>query len=283
MSATLITVVPLALFGIVALLGFVGCWLHTHGLADPDPYDDLVKSESTLIAFWTLTDPSGPAAADDGPNNFPGTYMGSVNTNQMPGIVPGDQVSGQPIDPCPLFINGLVSVGFQQAINITPPFTVEAWVKPNWSQTDKALRGVVVSNSKDQSAGFGLFASPENVWIFSLGMTTTSIEVTANSAIDFDQATHLVVVFDQNLICTIFANGLQIGQMDTTTVGSKYKALDDNKTPLFIGAGAPDQGTPVQGAPVQFPFTGNIQCVALYGSALPIGTITSHFNTGMPG
>lgn len=282
MSATLFTVVPLALFGIVALLGFVGCWLHTHGLADPDPYDDLVKSESTLIAFWTLTDLSGPAAADDGPNNFPGTYMGSVTPNQMPGIVLGDQVSGLSVDPCPLFINGLVSVGFQPAINITPPFTVEAWVKPNWSPTDTSLRGVVVSNSKDQSAGFGLFAS-EGTWIFSLGMTTTSIEVTASSGIDFTMPTHLVVVFDQNLLCTIFANGQQIGQMDTTTVPSKYKALDDNSTPLFIGAGAPDKGTPVQGAPVQFPFTGNIQCVALYGSALPIGTIQSHFNTGAPG
>jgi len=65
MSATLIAVIPLALFGIVALVGFAGCTLNRFGtLPDSgpdipptptpsDPYDDLIKAEGTLVAFWT--------------------------------------------------------------------------------------------------------------------------------------------------------------------------------------------------------------------------------------
>ena len=280
MSATLIVLIPLALLGVVSLLGFVGCVFTTTGEQSNDPYDDLVKSEGSLIAFWTLTDPSGTTATDDGPNNFPGTYTGSVTLNQMPGIVPGDQVAGQPVDPCALFNGGVVSVPWQKAINISPPFSVEAWVLPGWSPNDPpALRGVVVSNSKNLSAGFGLFASTDNMWLVSLGMASTSIEVKppAGTTIDFTRVTHLVAVYDSNLVCTIFANAMPIATMDTTKMGT-YVPLPEN-TPLFIGAGAPDQGA----SPPQFPFTGKIQCVALYSKALDQTTIKSHFDTGAPG
>lgn len=279
MSAILIVLIPIALLGVVALFGFVGCTLDRAGLPDTDPYDDLVK-ESPLVAFWTLTETSGTTAFDATSNHFDGTYVGNVTPGQQqPGIVPGDQVIGQPVDPCPLFSGGLVSVGFQPGINIPPPFTIEAWVMPGWNANDPpALRGVVVSNSKSLAAGFGLFASTDNTWLLSLGMAATSIEVkpaAGGAMIDFTKPTHLVVVYDKKLVCTIFANNTPIATLDTSTMGT-YFPVNDINIPLFIGAGAPDQGP----SPPQFPFNGNIQCVAIYKDALDAGTIQSHFQTG---
>ena len=281
MSATLIVLIPIMLLGVAALFGFTGCVLSRTGTEVPDPYDDLVISagEVNLVAFWTLTDTSGTTATDAGPHHFNGTYNGNVIINQFPGIVPGDKVDGQLVDPCPLFNGGAVSVGFQSAINMAPPFTIEAWVMPGWSPNDPpALRGVVVSNSKSLGAGFGLFASPDNTWVFSLGIAAISIEVPAAGGppIDFTQPTHLVVVYDKNLVCTIFVNNTPIAPVDTSTMGT-YFPLNDINIPLFIGGGGYDPNNP--SAPL-FPFTGKIQCVAIYKVPLDPGTIQSHFQTG---
>ena len=280
MSATMVAVIPLALLGVVALLGFVGCFLDASGFPETSPYDKLVKGESSLIAFWTLTEPEGTLAIDE-QGGFNGTYSGTVTLNQ-PGLIPGDVEGGQQ-DPSALFNGGVVSVGFKQAVNVGAPFTVEAWVKPAWDKADTALRGVVVSNNKASAAGFGLFASTDNTWLFSLGMTPaagpgTSIEVKppAETIIDFSgDPIHVVVTMSAAGVCTIFANTVPIATMDTSTMGT-YTPLTDGTTPLFIGAGAPDQGA----SPPMFPFNGNIQCVALYSTDLPQTAIMQHFTIG---
>jgi hypothetical protein len=310
MSATLIATIPLALLGIVALLGFVGCWLHTQGI-DLDPYDNLITgSESAttkLFAFWPLTETTGPTAFDMSSNKFNGTYMsnlgmtsydkmnqsaggsGNVNFGQ-PGLLPGDALLNKE-DSSVFFDGGVVSVAFQQSVSLSPPFTVEAWVKPDpntWGDaTQPALRGVVVWNSTTSPAGFGLFAAPGNFWIFSLGVTTptgsTTIQVpeqlSGTPTVDLNNTVYLAVTFDGQL-CTIFASGVDAGPTQIAQrnlAGPKYVTLQDPNTPLFIGAGLPENGT---SPPPKFPVVGTVQCVAIYNSILSVGTMQEHFTAG---
>jgi hypothetical protein len=85
--------VPLVVLALVVLFGFAGCWLPTQGTGAPEPqgpgpwppgsppgdYSGFI-TESGPVAFWPLTDADdAPFAMDKvGPNNHPGTYVGSV-------------------------------------------------------------------------------------------------------------------------------------------------------------------------------------------------------------
>jgi Concanavalin A-like lectin/glucanases superfamily len=307
MSATLIAVIPLALLGIAALLGFAGCALHTGGLpggpeTHTDPYDDMMKLETTLVAFWTLTDAMGAATATAQNNGFNGTYKGGFGmTNYDPvsksagaagdvtagqaGIVPGDALDGVQ-DTSAFFNGGIVFVDWQKAINTLTTFTVEAWVSPDptWTKSPEALRGLIVSNQTSPSfKGFGLFANTDsatqtnNFWQFSLG--TGMQPVGPKFPIDFATSVyHLVGTLDDTGVATLYVNGDAVDSFDLTAMGSTYQPLDDGTTRLFIGAGAPQNGIM---SPPLFPVVGNLQCVAIYSSALGAGTVKTHFSTGM--
>jgi len=312
MSATLVVALALALFGIVALLGFVGCRLARDSIpGEPqssDPYRDAVNSATSLVAFWPLDESMGPTATDRSSHAFNGTYLTGLGASNydavqqsaaaagnvilgLPGIVPGDALFDAR-NPCPAFDGGIVSVPFAQLINNTPPFTIEAWVLPGWTdadvQTQPALRGVVVSNDTSIPAGFGLFATPQNVWSFSVAFGSMVMEVKppadADHTILLDGTTvyHLVVTYD-GTVCTIFANTQAKGVFEYATGSTtdpdptkKYVPLPAS-TPLFIGAGNPKAGT---SPPPLFPFTGRIEDVAIYGTVLDKTAIQSHFTNG---
>jgi len=304
MTATLIVLVPLALLGVVPLLGFAGCAFTTTGIAGTNPYDDLITSNASttsLVAFWPLTETAGPTAFDLWTNDFNGTYMsglgmsnydgmnksaaasGNVRFNQL-GLLVGDVDTSKnnQQDPSVFFDGGVVSVPFQTLINMDPPFTVEAWVKPDpsWADTTQpALRGVVVSNSTTLLAGFGLFASQDNLWTFSLGVGSTTVPFAGSAAIDLGSTVHLVATFDGSE-CQIFAStqasGVQQIVKKSLDPGLKYVKLPDS-VPLFIGAALPENGT---SPPPKFPVIANVQCVAIYNSILSQQTIQQHFNQG---
>jgi len=302
MTATLLVAIPLALLGVVALLGFVGCVLPVGGLpggpvTHTDPYDDMMKKETDLVAFWTLTEGSGAASPTEQINNFTSKYatgfgMKSYNggtksagnagnvTAGQPGIVLGDALDGVQ-DFSTLFDGGMVFVEWQQAINALTTFTVEAWVKPapSWQSEQPSLRGVVASNHTGPFQGFGLFANTDNVtksnnfWQFSLGTGTQQVGPTVPD--DFTKPVyHLVGTLDDKGVATLYVNG---SPSPPVNLGSTYVPLP-NGTQLFIGAGLPQLGT--SSAP-QLPLVGNVQCVAIYKSALGAGTIQTHFSTGM--
>jgi len=314
MTATLIVLVPLALLGIVALLGFVGCALHAGGLQIANPYQDLVTGENSLVVYWPLDETTGTTASELSANKFDGMYLsglgmssydgtnlsaaasGNVTINQMPGIVFGDAFEGNPPEPCPLFDGGIVRVDWKQLINNFPPFTVEAWVKPGWVDADPpAVRGVVVSLDTTSNAGFGLFATQDNFWSFVLGVGKTLVQVTGKTKINLDGTTiyYLAAAYD-GANCSLFVGtfpggvvqdgqGTTIDPMDPT---QKFVQLPAS-TPLFIGAARPDLPTsppaPPPVPPPLFPFKGLIQDVAIYNVAFDMTIAQKHFSTAMPG
>jgi len=192
MSAALVVAIPIALLAIVALLGFVGCVLHTQGLDLPPNFttyrNDDVLGNVNCVAFWPLNDPPGstkaaeikgmPANTGDylNPTTAPDLYPWGSTTFGDPsagagatpfqlgqkGIVIGDQV--QPVtsdnpQPCMVVNGALVRVPQASAINPTT-FTVEAWVSVNWSSTDEAAERQVLSchDINPVATGFAILA-----------------------------------------------------------------------------------------------------------------------------
>lgn len=297
MSASLIVLIPVVLFGLVTVLCFIGCGLSTHGLGQGfGPYQDAIRKISNLIAFWPLDDQpspdvSQPEAVDIAPKQpplppFTGFYMGpdgSFTLNNT-GIVPGDFNNG--LTPCASFNGGFVSVGFRQELNASS-FTLECWVKPNWAAGDpQDFRAVVASAFGDPNptmdSGFGLLATPDNFWTAQIGLGTRFLSATSTQAIMLDGVTtyYLAMSFDGSTL-TLFV-GIAGGDLTPTppvspNPGEKFlpESSGMTATSLFIGMGRPDLPTTMQN-----PFNGLIQDVAYYSPALGMGDIQNNFTLG---
>lgn len=61
MSPTLFVLVPIGMLAIVWSVCFVGCVFHTGGLASP--YSNTILEETSLVAYWPLSDLPGLAPA----------------------------------------------------------------------------------------------------------------------------------------------------------------------------------------------------------------------------
>lgn len=297
MSASLIVLIPLVLLGLVGALCFVGCILQTGGIHVPPgplgPYEgDTVLTESSVVALWPLNDATGSTkAADIGPNKFDGDYVGTEGGNfalQQPGLVPQDIINGAQTK-CAYFSGGSVQVGFQQALN-PGSFTIEAWVKPNWTAADPSISRVVAASvNVAAGAGYVLFASPDNFWEVQIGIGSGNlVSVKSDQGVvlpdvNVFNVAYLAVTFDSiSGVLTLY-----VGPFDRPLIQKAAPPLtppasflpEQSKPPstatsLFIGLGRPD----VEGG--MFPFLGNIQDVAVYGKALDFDTLKKHFNAG---
>ena len=281
---------------------FIGCD-RVFGLTHFDPYggyQDTVTSTAGLVAFWPLNDTSGTTAAELAANHFNGTYtMGPVVTaynaaqqsDASPGtfalnqtnIVAGDTVNGNPHDPnpCVNFNGGFVSVPWQPSLG-PPQFTLEAWVVPNWTladaQTNPSFRAVVASAALTSGtfSGFGLLATPENVWAAAIGNGSQDVFATAgnNQAIVQGSLYFLVVTYDGTTL-TLWINPADTSQPPEASVAASGYVSVPSPVPLYIGTGRPDLPTPL------FPFNGSIQDVALYRTVLDAETIETHYVNGL--
>ena len=308
MSAALML---LCLFGTAAIVWsacFVGCNLaHAGAPVRVVPYyryRNTVTSTRGLVAYWPLNDidRSTMVAADAGPNGFDGAYtLGPVEAfsdalhsdaspggfllNQ-PNIVAGDTTSttgdAAPANPCVYFNGGYVRVPWQAALGPPMPgqFTLEAWVVPNWTledaQAHQSFRAVVVSAAVADFAGFGLLATPENLWSVQIGNGSRFLDATTghNQSIVQGSLYFLVVTYNGSTL-TLWVNPADTTHMpDAATIASGYVPVT-SPVPLYIGTGRPDSPTPL------FPFNGWIQDVAFYNVALDNRTIAIHYANGL--
>jgi hypothetical protein len=309
MSALSIVLVPLVLLGVVTTLCFVGCAFQTGGLPMTvfTAYrSTTVLGNANLVAFWPLDDEINSPKAEELKSGLVGDYVTAVtNPGQFPdpavanisapapgnlawaqpGIVAGDCIGGDPNNrtTCIAVNGGYVSVPQNAALN-PPSFTVEAWVRVDWNNTDPvnfppAYRAVIDSRAfaVNSATGFALFATPDNHWAVSVGSGALGQTTLTGDAIAFDgKPVYLAATYDGNsLTLTLFVNGI------SNVPPMAGVAFAQNTTsPLFIGAGAPSLPlrpqmppiTPDQTAPL-LPFNGAIQDVAIYNTALPGGTM----------
>jgi hypothetical protein len=201
MSASLVVLLPVILFGIVSLLCFVGCVLNTHGLAPTfTQYSTTtVLGNPAVVAYWPLSEANDTLpAADLTPNPDNGQYIDpttlpaiypwpAFNINNspspdiisaaapgtisfaQPGIVAGDfgtnndDSNSSGATPC-LVVNGCyVNVPLVSKINPPTSFTIEAWVRVDWDKNaPHAWRAVLDARDHDPCTGFAIIARADD-------------------------------------------------------------------------------------------------------------------------
>ncbi len=201
MSTTLFFfLVPIGMLAVVWSVCFVGCGFPTSG--EEGPYSNTILQETTLVAYWPLSDLPGPApappqgstsigtAADLSGKGHIGTYIEppayqsgttvpqiganpTLNLHQA-SIVPGDAFTtgSKNLPACVDFEGGYVNIPW--AANSPPltEFTLEAWIQPKWTATGFIW---VVFAARDVSAtgGFVVYINDQNQWQFNIGNGTT--------------------------------------------------------------------------------------------------------------
>ncbi len=332
MSMSLVVLLPLMLLGIVGMLCFVGCGLNTHGTADPfSSYSaTTVMLNPAIIAYWPLRETSDTEPAAElisgntgnyiDPNTAPPLYpwlafavQNPPNPDvlsaaapgdiafQQPGLLQGDAVSPDTPDvlfPC-VVVNGCyVEVPWNMKFVPQGSFTVEAWVRVGWSDTDPdAWRFVLDMRDLNPGKGFALFAKNDDDqpgkyrWAAIIGngssgsagfdiIPSEELLVTLSGMGTTPDPVYLALTFNSATnTATLFVDGEQQG----TATSISY--LPNTAQPLWIGAGAPfvtrrpNQSADQPGSPL-FPFHGAIQDVAIYSDALGPDVILLHHQNG---
>jgi hypothetical protein len=311
MSALSIVLVPLVLLGVVTTLCFVGCAFQTGGLPMTvfTAYrSTTVLGNANLVAFWPLDDEINSPKAEELKSGLVGDYVTAVtNPGQFPdpavanisapapgnlawaqpGIVAGDCIGGDPNNrtTCIAVNGGYVSVPQNAALN-PPSFTVEAWVRVDWNNTDPvnfppAYRAVIDSRAfaVNSATGFALFATPDNHWAVSVGGGAAGQTTVTGETVMFNMTSYVAATYDgASQTLTLFVDGIR---SSPAMAGVAY--VPNATSPLFIGSGAPSSplrpqppAVPVNQTAPLLPFLGEIEDVAIYNIALPGGTMDAN-------
>jgi hypothetical protein len=345
MSTSLIILLPVVLLGIVGMLCFVGCILDTKGLP-PSPFDEYtnktVLANNNLMAFWPLSDQkvgdNEPAHAAELMSDNKGNFIDPTTAPTLypwpsyfvpkppepdafsdlaPGTIAFAQasiVAGDVFHPGDTFappacivVNGCyVEVPWNDKFVPKGSFTVEAWVRPDWTGSDPhGWRFVLDARDLNPDAGFALFAKADDIqpgmpgtyrWAGIVSNGGTGVDgftfivgdpIALGTAATPAKPVYLALTYDVvSQTATLFVNpaGAESG---TKVTQVPYLPNTNQIRPLWIGAGAPyvpqrpqpQQPPDVPAAPL-FPFVGAIQDVAIYNVALSPQDIVRHFDNG---
>ncbi|HJT00369.1 MAG TPA: hypothetical protein VJ756_14855, partial [Terriglobales bacterium] len=189
-TSLLLSLTPLALLIILLLFGFAGC--TTFGTSSDvtpppagTPYDQVIKGEKSLVAYWRLGEPvgtpvPGTGKAKDEMGKYNGNYNkavitadpkrhsfnapGTITFHNVPGLLNLTTPADQSVNPC-IEINGcFVEVPFDSNINASP-FTFEAWIMPEFGGDPQGNFYCLVESSSpvggvQKKVGWGLYAGP---------------------------------------------------------------------------------------------------------------------------
>jgi hypothetical protein len=318
MSVALFFLVPIGLLAVAWSLCFVGCTSDWGSLETP--YSNIILAEQNLLAYWQLNDATGSPP----PPPFPPTPQGSSSLGsasdytgnghigsylipppypvppvkmsaplqfanlslQQSSIVPGDVAGSGTSTPASAdFEGGYVSIPWSTQ-NALDQFTLEAWIKPNW--TGAGFYWVVFS-AFINNTGFRLLINDSNQLAVVIGQGASNQTFALTSAIDLTTITYVAVTCDTSGDVTLLASGVDDPptQPQTFPATGYVPVASTQPVTFFIGAGENDQPlrtstTNPNGAP-EFPFLGQMQSVALYSSALSTTDLQSHFSAGSPG
>jgi hypothetical protein len=339
MSTPLIVLLPVILFGIVGMLCFVGCLLDS-GPFPTTPFTSytnitILANSPNCIAYWPLKEVADTLPASELISNNTGKYidqntatpdtvypwpqynvpnganpdvisadagMGVIQFAQ-PTIVAGDidLRPGDPVKPACMVVNGCyVEVPWNDKFVPKQSFTVEAWVRVDWTANDPhAYRFVLDMRERDPATtGFAILAKADHGqpgmyrWAAAVGDGSTafvsleSTELTIalkDPAASAGKVYYLALTYDAlSQTLTLFVNGDQHGQTSSAYMPNAAQIL-------WIGAGTPysprrmhPPGQPPGPDPASplFPFVGAIQDVAIYNLALQPAMILTHFHNG---
>ena len=243
MSTTLFLLVPICMLAVVWSVCFVGCGFPTSG--EEGPYSNTILQETTLVAYWPLSDLPGPApappqgstsigtAADLSGKGHIGTYIEppayqsgttvpqiganpTLNLHQT-SIVPGDAFTtgSKNLPACVDFEGGYVNIPWAPNSPSLTDFTFEAWLKPRWSVT--GFNWVLFSAHTSTGTGFSIFINDQNQWQLGVGNGTalTPVNTMVPAAVD-GSPTYVALTFESaTQVLSLWIN--PVGDADSNT------------------------------------------------------------------
>jgi glucose/arabinose dehydrogenase/PKD repeat protein len=221
--------------------------LRTEPTADGGNYVDAVLPDAP-IGYWRLGETSGTTAADSSGNGRNGTFQ--------TGYTLGATSLTIGTNPAVTFSGGSVLL----PANVNPwsgDFTIEAWAKPANSSSYAAVFQREVYNAN----GFR-FGQQANRWAFWTSESGGNILLANNpGTLAAGQTDHIVVTRSGSTF-RLYVNGIEVGNS-----GGTYVAPTGGGAIGAVGGG---------------PFSGVIDEVAVYGTALSASRILAHYNAGTP-
>ena len=301
MTDWFVLLTPLLVLPIFLLFRFVGCDAlfklePVSPVQPPVPYDQLVTSEPSLVAYWRLGEQNNDPQAHDETGAHPGLYgqpaPTSANINSQGAT--GEVLQGQPgvRDPASAhtsvdFEGGYVALAFDPALN-TASFTIEAWVFPGaW---EAGFDHTVVTSAEIEGAaqrGFSVFSRwnsglQKSFWSAALG-TTTFQEITGSEVPMPGSRTYVALTHDGATGRTVLYVSTAPGNWDAVIPAMMPGYTPAQSNHFYIGANTltlpppslpppPPQTAP----PVLVPSIGRIEEVAFYNAALSDATLVKH-------
>jgi hypothetical protein len=220
-------------------------------------YQSLVLADNPL-GYWRLDESAGPAAADSSGNGWTGTYQGGPAYRRA-GALTGNAGTS-------VHLNGGSSGMTAPDRNDfagAAPFTIEAWIRPTDLGGPDDYKTVL---RKYGGSGYWLWYNP--VYGFGFERSSTSaINKVVVGGVAANVWQHVVVTFDGATV-RIYVNGALKGS------GGSSVQVSDTTAPVEIGffPGLPG-----------YSVIGDVDEVAVYGTALSAARITAHHQKGTNG
>ncbi|MBF0206848.1 MAG: hypothetical protein HQK53_08140, partial [Oligoflexia bacterium] len=230
-------------------------------------YASVVAATGGLVGYWRFNETSGSVAYDSsGANVCSGSPCdATMNTSYVEvgkeGALANDSNYSMKFNST----NDNIYVPYNAALNPST-FTIEAWAY--WDGTNSGDWGSVVTsrNANTVWKGYMIYRSlTTNVWRFYWGDDTAWRTAVSASAATPNKWTHIVATHDGS-VGKLYLDGVMV---DSAT----FSFVPNNVNQMNIGAGS-DAGT-------HYPFTGGIDEVAFYNTALDATTIANHYKAGV--
>jgi hypothetical protein len=231
----------------------------TVNVSTPSGYRAEVMSDAPR-AYWRLGETSGVLAADETANSNTGVYTNGPLLGQ-PGAITGDSDGS-------VYFNGVnnyVSVPAASTLDATSGVSVEVWVKRTKSAAYQVIVGKPgAGQSRFESYALWLNTADQLVGYFGNGTGYASV-----SSAPIDTNWHHVVTTYDNQTAKMYVDGTLRASQNSSV------QLTPNSQALNIGR---------SGADNSYYFGGQLDEVAVYGTALSATRVQAHFtpSTGGP-
>ena len=222
--------------------------------APADEYGAAIFNDNPQL-YWRLSENSGGVANDSGPNDNDGTYYGGVRRGE-PGIVSGNLST--------FFGENEAVVASDETVNNPTTYSVETWFKTNSTVGGKLIgfgnQQFSLSNNYDRH----LYMQDDGKLVFGTYTGALNTVTTADAYNDFEW--HHAVATQSNDGIKLYVDG-ELAGTNPATGAQDYTGYWRIGGDTTWGSSSPY-------------FVGNLDEVAVYGSALTPAQVEEHYEIG---